>query len=60
MKIGSVVRVEVYGGEIVQRVVCNIIDNKILVCSQEEIDKSLAENREPRPVGYDREKVFLA
>ena len=59
MNIGQLVRVPVHGGGIVERVVLQIIDNKVVVGTIEEYSSSQREERPARGVGYDLEEVFL-
>ena len=58
MNIGQLVLVPVYGGRTVERVVVQIIDNKIIVATSEEYKSSVMEERSAIGVGYDFEKVF--
>jgi hypothetical protein len=57
MNIGQRVLVPVYGGEIVERVVVEIIDNKVVVATYEECKNSIIEERPARGVGYYLENV---
>ena len=57
MNIGQKVQVPVYGGRIVERVVCQITENKIVVATHDEFASSIEEHRPANGVGYDFSKV---
>jgi 3D (Asp-Asp-Asp) domain-containing protein len=58
MDAGTKVRVQVFGGAIVNRVGFQITENKILICIEEEAEIAAREGRPPIGVGYDADKVF--
>ena len=51
MEIGQLVRVPVYGGEVVRRVVVQLFDNIVLVSTVQEAEDALRENRSPVAMG---------
>ena len=52
MKPGDVVSVKVFGGKWVRRVVAEIIENVVVICTQDEWCRAEEENREPDGVGF--------
>jgi hypothetical protein len=60
MNVGQRVRVQVYGGEIVERVIHQIIENIIFVTTENEYEQSQAEGRPVMSVGYRIEDVGIA
>jgi hypothetical protein len=58
MNDGHAVEVEVFGGKIVRRIASQTIENKIVIVTKEEWDKSITEGRTPIGVGFDENKVF--
>ena len=57
MKIGDLVKVKTFSGEIVQRKVVEVIENTVYICTQAEWDKARSEQREPECAGFDRQFV---
>ncbi len=57
MNVGQLVHVPVYGGRIVERVVVQVIENKIVVSTLKEYEDSIAEERPALGVGYELTKV---
>lgn len=53
------VEVEVFGGQIVQRIALETIENKVIIVTNEEAADSERECRRPNGVGYDIDKVFF-
>lgn len=52
MEIGERVRVRAYGGRVLERVVVEVRDDAILVCTPEEIDAATKRGRRPVCVGF--------
>ncbi len=60
MTVGQVIRVPVYGGEVVPRIVVQIIDNVALVSTPSEYKDAAREHRNPVAMGVLIESVIDA
>ena len=52
MRLGQKVSVPVLGGELVSRIVTQVIDNIVVVSTEEEVEAATRESRDPVGVGY--------
>lgn len=59
MESGARVRVQVYGGGIVERVASETIENRVIICTKQEYESALSEGRRPIGIGYLVEDVQL-
>jgi hypothetical protein len=60
MKPGEQIVVKAFGGEKLQRVVVQVIENTVLICKKEEWDAAKAEHRDPTCVGFPLSAVVHA
>jgi hypothetical protein len=60
MNVGQKVQVPVHGGRIVERVICQITETKVVATTDEEYARSTAEDRQAIGVGYDFAKVYAS
>jgi hypothetical protein len=58
MTVGQVVRVPLYGGEVAQRIIVQIIDNMALVSTISEYNDAARENRNPVAMGIPLEAII--
>lgn len=49
---GNLVKVRVYGGEVVTRRVVAVSDERVLICREDEYEAAQREGREPVSVGF--------
>lgn len=57
MKPGDAVQVSAFGPRMLERVVCQVIDSTVIVCTMEEWESATEEMREPDGVGFPRGDV---
>ena len=59
LKVGELINVEDWEGKILRRRVVDICGNLVFVCTDEELQVSIKEQREPITVGWPRDAAGL-
>ena len=57
MVTGEKVKVKVFGGKTVTRIVVDVIDNTVVICKQSEWKSAMLEGRNPVGVGFPVQSV---
>lgn len=60
MQPGDHVKVRVFGGRLVDRVVVETVENTVVICKQEEFDQAAKEMRKPEGVGFPAADILFS